>query len=320
MAQKKRGQGSLAQTLFDRKFEKTSKNDDQAVFLSPLEMPSDETSFEIVKGGSDSEATLKVVQDSDEATVAMDSRTDAEVTAATRKTDVENLGEQNSQTRELNVRSITPAYSSSQQSSNLTQILGEADLLEKAQIKIQDLESITERLRYELANITAQAKTLKVAFDESELRKEDLEGQLENAREIAQHEISLLKNNLNSKERELGRVSRELSERDEHLKSSWQKINSRSRDLEHRLEIAKRESQAVMTSKDQQILELRNKVDQLSYSLEDSQKKMVRLQKLNTERIDLVRKSARALRIALATLESEAASASENSTEPTDSE
>jgi esterase/lipase len=89
------------------------------------------------------------------------------------------------------------------------------------------------------------------------------------------------------------------------LESNFRKIRVRERDLEHRIEIIKAESQSIAASKDRMILELKRQIDQISSELNHAKAQVQETFGQFKERQETARRAVRALRIALTVLEGE---------------
>ncbi len=87
------------------------------------------------------------------------------------------------------------------------------------------------------------------------------------------------------------------------LSTNIQKIRVRERELENRLELVKMESQALVRNKDEIILDLKRQFDQLNMELDNYRSKGHDLNKQLTDKQDMLRRTVKALRIALSMLE-----------------
>jgi peptidoglycan hydrolase CwlO-like protein len=76
----------------------------------------------------------------------------------------------------------------------------------------------------------------------------------------------------------------------------------RERELENRLELVRAEKVALLRAKDENILELKKKMEHLQSELENYKEKCSELNKAMGENQDSLKRTARALRLALASL------------------
>jgi predicted nucleic acid-binding Zn-ribbon protein len=89
------------------------------------------------------------------------------------------------------------------------------------------------------------------------------------------------------------------------ISTNIQKIRVRERELENRLELVKMESAALIRSKDEMILELKRNIDQLNLELTNYRNKNQELNRLTTDKQEMLRRTVKALRLALSMLEGE---------------
>ncbi|NJL25113.1 MAG: hypothetical protein HC902_08015 [Calothrix sp. SM1_5_4] len=89
------------------------------------------------------------------------------------------------------------------------------------------------------------------------------------------------------------------------ISTNIQKIRVRERELENRLELMKMENAALIRSKDELILELKRQIDQLNLELNNYRAKNQELNRLTTDKQEMLRRTVKALRLALSMLEGE---------------
>jgi predicted nucleic acid-binding Zn-ribbon protein len=94
-----------------------------------------------------------------------------------------------------------------------------------------------------------------------------------------------------------------IEEFETRLSSNLQKIRVRERELENRLELMKMESSAVVRSKDEMILEMKRQIDQMGHELENYRQKGQELNRQIDEKQETLRRTVKALRLALTLLE-----------------
>src|SRR5690606_17266616 len=87
------------------------------------------------------------------------------------------------------------------------------------------------------------------------------------------------------------------------LSTNLQKIRVRERELENRLELVKVEGSALVRSKDEMILDMKRQIDQLNMELENYRNKGQELNQRLHEKQEMLRRTVKALRLALTMLE-----------------
>lgn len=181
--------------------------------------------------------------------------------------------------------------------------LAQAENLRIAQEKIIELEQENEKLRQQNEELMAASEIIKERSDllsqqisEYKNDRDDLESSFKN-------EIVLLKNHLARKDAELQKTQMKTEELDSRLKFDMKKIRVRERELENRLELIRAEKNAIVKNKDEQILDLRRKMDVLQMEVESYRQKCVELNKSIESSQESFKRTTRALRLAMANLE-----------------
>jgi hypothetical protein len=181
--------------------------------------------------------------------------------------------------------------------------LKQSESLRIAQGRITDLESELERLRRENEDLAAAGETLRRRTDELISKAESLEIREREAQRIAEEERKVFRGQLQGKDRENAELRARVEEIELRLESNFKKIRVRERELEHRLEIVKMESQTLVTTKDKMILELKRQLDQLIHENDLAKSKSQEMYNQNKDKQETLRRVVRALRIALTILE-----------------
>lgn len=188
--------------------------------------------------------------------------------------------------------------------------LKQSESLRVAQSRIHDLESELDRLRRENEKLASAGETLRRRTDELLAKTESLEGQSRESQKIAEGERRVMQDQMNRKERENLELRSKLEETETRLESNFKKIRVRERELEHRLEIVKMESQTLVSTKDDMIMRLKREIDQMRFEIENSKVRSQELFNQYKEKQETIRRVVRALRIALTTLEGDEEKAS----------
>lgn len=181
--------------------------------------------------------------------------------------------------------------------------LAQAENLKIAQQRILELEKEVEHLRAENEELASAGEIIRSRTDELGVRITAVEREKAEDRESFQSEILILKGNLQYKENEVAKARIKVEELETRLKSDFKKIRVRERELENRLELLRAEKSALVRSKDEYILEQKRKIDQLSQELDNYRKKCLELNKTIEANQDQVKRTERALRLALTNLE-----------------
>lgn len=183
--------------------------------------------------------------------------------------------------------------------------LRQSENLRVAQKRISDLERELERVRRENENLRSAGETLRRRLDELQAHAENSETNAQEARKIADEEKKVLRGQIASRDREIAEMRGRLDDAEGRLEANFRKIRVRERDLEHRIEIIKAESQSIAASKDRMILELKRQVDQVTAELNHAKSQVQETFGQFKERQETARRAVRALRIALTVLEGE---------------
>ncbi len=188
--------------------------------------------------------------------------------------------------------------------------LRQSENLRVAQKRISDLEGELERVRRENESLRSAGETLRRRMDELQSNAENAEMNTQEAKKIADEERKVLRGQITSRDREINELKSRIDDAEGRLESNFRKIRVRERDLEHRIEIIKAESQSIAASKDRMILELKRQIDQISSELNHAKAQVQETFGQFKERQETARRAVRALRIALTVLEGEEESGS----------
>ncbi len=183
--------------------------------------------------------------------------------------------------------------------------LAQAETLKVAQERIHELEAEVDHLRKDNDDLASAGQIITQKMEG--LQSRALRAEKEKNEVIAQfkNEVLILKGHLQYKDSELSKAKTKIEELDSRIKTDFKKIRVRERELENRLELVRAEKQALMRSKDDRILDLQRKVDQFKSELDLYRTKVQDLNKTMEDQQDQMRKTVRALRVALSNLEQE---------------
>lgn len=183
--------------------------------------------------------------------------------------------------------------------------LSQAENLRIAQERILDLEREVERLRIENEELLAAGETLKNQADDFQNKIENYEYKYRKIKDNAEVEISIMKENVSSKDKENRNLKIKIEQLEMRLASDIKKIRVRERELENRLELIKMENVALARNKDETILDLKRQIDQLSSEAESYQNKCQDLYRQIENNQNKFSRTVKALRLALASLEND---------------
>lgn len=181
--------------------------------------------------------------------------------------------------------------------------LAQAETLKVAQDRIKELEHECDRLRQENDDLASASDVVTRRMEELQTRALKLQKEKNDILEQAKSEQLILKGNLQYKDSELAKAKGKVEDLESRLKSDFRKIRVRERELENRLELVRAEKQALMRSKDEKILDLQRKLDQFKSELDLYRAKVQDLNKSMEEQQEQMKKTVRALRVALSNLE-----------------
>lgn len=181
--------------------------------------------------------------------------------------------------------------------------LAQAENLRIAQEKILELEKENEKLRSQNEELIAASEIIKERSDLLSSQLNEYKNDRDGLEDSYKSEIVLLKNHLAKKDAEVQKAQLKIEELDSRLKFDMKKIRIRERELENRLELVRAEKNAIVKNKDEQILDLRRKMDILQMEVESYRQKCVELNKSIESSQESFKRTTRALRLAMANLE-----------------
>ena len=190
--------------------------------------------------------------------------------------------------------------------------LMQADNLRIAQQRILELEKEIDQLRFENDQLGSAGDVIRQKYEELTTRNFQLEKERNDLGESFQTEIAILKGKIEFRDMELVKSKNKVDEMEQRLKSDFKKIRIREKELENRIELMRLEQSALVKSKDEQILELRRKVDHLEEEVEVYRSKTFEHNKTIEAQQEQFKRAIRALRVAFSSLEGHGESSQEN--------
>jgi chromosome segregation ATPase len=181
--------------------------------------------------------------------------------------------------------------------------LAQAESLKLAQQRILELEKEVEKYRHENEELASAGEIILNRSEELTSRIFALDKEKKEISESLQNELIIIKGTLQYKELEVSKARLKIEELETRLKSDFKKIRVRERELENRLELVKAEKTALLRAKDENILELKRKIDHLQSELDNYRGKVLELNKTIGHNQEQFKRTVRALRLALSNLE-----------------
>lgn len=181
--------------------------------------------------------------------------------------------------------------------------LAQAENLKLAQSRISELENELENVRNENELLSSAGAIARQRIEELTEKLHALERVKVDVIEQSEMEQRILKDGAADKNRDLIRAKKRIEELESRLNSDVKKIRMRERELENRLELARMEKTTLIRSKDEAILDLKRRLDELVAELEGYKSRVSELQRKIDVHQEQSGKTVRALRLALATLE-----------------
>ena len=179
----------------------------------------------------------------------------------------------------------------------------QSEHLRIAQKKMNDLEEKLTKLSLENDDIASAAETYKKLNEEYFVTIENLKSKLTDQKETYSQEIELLKKINRAREKEIHEYKQQIEDYELRVENDFQRVRKREKELEHRLEIAKMDEAAVIKNKDQMILDLKKRIDEISNESNNFRRKSQENYKEFHKKQQTVRSVIRVLRIAITKLE-----------------
>lgn len=181
--------------------------------------------------------------------------------------------------------------------------LAQAENLRIAQDKILDLERENEKLRSQNEELIAASEIVKERADLLTSQLHEFKADRDDLERSFKDETAILKSQIMRKDAEIVKAQMKIEELESRMKFDLKKIRVRERELENRLELIRAEKNALVKSKDEQILSVKRLQDQTQLEVESYRQKCVELNKVIDTNQESFKRTTRALRLAMANLE-----------------
>jgi predicted nucleic acid-binding Zn-ribbon protein len=179
----------------------------------------------------------------------------------------------------------------------------QAENLRIAQERMVSLEQELEKLRAENEMLSSANTSAKEQLDEVLQKNAKLEQDLANNSAQFEAELEIHRDGASSKDAEIKKLRRRVDELEGRLHQDLRKIRVRERELENRLELTKMEKESLLRSKDDAMLDLKRKMDNLNYELQGYRQRVTDLNQRIEGNTEQFARTVRALRLALTNLE-----------------
>jgi hypothetical protein len=183
-----------------------------------------------------------------------------------------------------------------------------SSLLQAEQIRLvsesnKRLETENSTLKTENDRLNVEIERIKRHLDKVVGESESNERKWTSRLDTLSEEKVLLTDALRSKENQIKEFQSEVEDLKEQLTTDLKKLRVRERELENRIEMVKIEKTAVLQTKDQTILDLKRRIDQLITDIDSFKEKGKKLSDKLISHEERIQRSVRALRLALSNLE-----------------
>lgn len=188
---------------------------------------------------------------------------------------------------------------------SLEAAIKQSEYLRIAQGKVKALEKQVDDLKSENETLSASAIILQKKYDELahkvDVSKMDQKAKVDNFKDE-----SVLKDRIiNELQKEKDQLQRKNDEFQSLMSEKIQHVRVRERELQNRLEILQHEGDVVITNKDEMILDLKKQMDQLHFEMDSYKAQSRELNNHIQSQKEQIRRSTKALRLALTLLENE---------------
>jgi len=167
------------------------------------------------------------------------------------------------------------------------------------QIRTKLATSEEERRRLQLVNEEIEVK-MRTVLD----RKEENQHLIKQKETQLEERVKDLSIQLDSSQFIAAKAEKKLSEYKERVRNDIQKIRSRERDLSNRLELQKRDMDALLTSKDEKLLQQKREIDRLLFEGEILKEKLVEHSQQEEGKSQRLKRALQSLKLAQGMLSS----------------
>lgn len=167
---------------------------------------------------------------------------------------------------------------------------------ERHQKEAQELQARLRELEYQHDELTK-----KIASMEEE--RQQLERERAQEKEGLDHQSKVHSDKIKFLESQLGEANEKYENLRVRVRKDIRKIRGNERDLEARLELLRKDSETLLSARDQKVLDLQRKIDALEFDLDQVQDSRVQAQMESERYLAKLSRVARALHIAVSMIE-----------------
>jgi chromosome segregation ATPase len=163
--------------------------------------------------------------------------------------------------------------------------------LAKMETKLTRSESERRRLTLENDELKTQMSTIEEELSQKKFYLQKVEAQ-------HQEELRGINMRLDNAIFQANKAQNRLEDFRERVRNDFVKIRAQERELFNKLELQKRDAEALLASKDEQLLNQRREIDRLQYELETLQEKMMEETERAEERASRLSRALQSLKLA----------------------
>lgn len=182
--------------------------------------------------------------------------------------------------------------------------------LEISEANKEELVNENERLQKECHQLQVRMRELEHLQDEMEKKISALEEEKESAErahlqesETREQQAKVHAEKIKSLEAQLNEANEKYENLRVRVRKDIRKIRANERDLEARLELLRKDSETLLSARDQKVLELQRKIDALEFDLDQVQDSRVQAQMESERYLAKLSRVARALHLAVSMIE-----------------
>ncbi len=179
----------------------------------------------------------------------------------------------------------------------------QANHLKVAQDRINELDDKLLKLKQENESLSVSSNLLDKQVVDLTSRLQTSNSELKNFKENLSEDKKVLTQSISDKQSKIDSLTTKIETLESRLKQENYNVRTRERELENRLELVRSEKNTLLKDKDSTILSFKREIDKLNFEMDsyrDQQKELKAKILASDERI---KKSVRALRVALGILE-----------------
>ncbi len=185
--------------------------------------------------------------------------------------------------------------------------LKQSEYLRLAQDRIKLLETKLDEATSENDTLASSAHVLQKKYDEMLSKYDQLVQQMKSEKESFKDDLILKEKIIKELEKEKTVLQKKNEEFQAIMNEKIQQVRVRERELMNRLEILQLEEDAVISNKDEILLDLKKQIDRLNYELESYKAQGRQMNQEIQVQKEQMRKTVKALKLALNILEHEEA-------------